>query len=34
MTSAKTGGTALYRYEPDYAIPPGTSSRSSSRNRA
>lgn len=23
MTSAKTGGTALYRYEPDYAIPPG-----------
>lgn len=23
MNSAKTGGTALYRYEPDYAIPPG-----------
>ena len=23
MNSAKLGGTALYRYEPDYAIPPG-----------
>lgn len=23
MNSANTGGTALYRYEPDYAIPPG-----------